>query len=80
MRRSAVSAAANIVEGAARRSDRDYERFLDISFSSLRELGYYIDLATELNYLGTQEVEELRELQQFATANLGALLKKRRSL
>ena len=80
MRRSAVSAAANIVEGAARRSSRDYNRFLEISFSSLRELGYYIDLAVELEYLDPDKATSLKDLQNTAAAKLGALLKQRRGV
>lgn len=45
MRRSAVSVAANIVEGCARRTEKEYIRFLNIAFASARELGYFIDLA-----------------------------------
>ena len=40
MRRAAVSVVANIVEGAARESGPDFLRFLNMSFGSLRELGY----------------------------------------
>jgi four helix bundle protein len=50
MRRAAVSAAGNIVEGCARSTERDYLHCLDISLGSLRELGYHIDLATRLEF------------------------------
>jgi four helix bundle protein len=52
MRRAAVSIAANIVEGCARKGLKDYVNFLNIAFGSLRELGYFIDLSHRLGYLG----------------------------
>ena len=40
MRRAAVSAASNLVEGCSRNSRIEYLRFLEIAYGSLRELGY----------------------------------------
>lgn len=57
IRRAAVSVPSNIVEGCAKSSEKDYLRFLDIAFGSLRELHYQIDLSFRLNYL-TQEHKE----------------------
>ncbi|MCH8344326.1 MAG: four helix bundle protein [Planctomycetes bacterium] len=61
LRRSAVSVAANIVEGAARESHREYLNFVNIAFGSLRETGYYIGLATRLGYLSPEIGEQLEE-------------------
>src|SRR5437660_12911210 len=51
LRRAAFSAAVNIVEGSARRSSREFRRFLDISLSSLTEVGYALRFARETSLL-----------------------------
>jgi four helix bundle protein len=79
MRRCAVSIPANIVEGCARCSEREYRRFLEISFGSVRELGYFIELAARLNYLTRGVAEELRTAQGRTAAALTALIRARRS-
>src|SRR6266550_1890458 len=50
-RRAAFSAAVNIVEGSARRSTKEFRRFLDISLSSLSEVGYALRFAHEAGLL-----------------------------
>ena len=51
MRRSAVSVAANIVEGHKRRRQKEFANFIVISQGSLEELKYHIRLCRDLTYL-----------------------------
>ena len=75
MRRCAVSVAANIVEGCARPSEKDLIRFLGISFASVRELGYFIDLSVRLAYLNSDTSKEATNLQGRTAAALAGLIK-----
>jgi four helix bundle protein len=61
MRRAAVSIAANIVEGCARKNEGEYLHFLNMAFGSLREVGYYIDLTQRLGMLPSEEGGPLSE-------------------
>lgn len=59
IRRSAVSVAANIVEGCGRTTTKDYLHFMSISLGSANEARYLIDLAMRLELLESPEAEEL---------------------
>jgi four helix bundle protein len=74
IRRAAVSAAANIVEGAARDSEKEYVQFLTVAFGSLREVGYYLDLACRLGYLSKEATAPLLEAQEEAARILSGLI------
>ena len=74
MRRSAVSVAANIVEGCARESEKEYLRFLGIAFGSVRELGYLADLSLRLGYLDETAASEIVTIQNRSAGSLGTLI------
>jgi four helix bundle protein len=65
-RRAAYSAAANIAEGAAKRGNAEFRRFLDISLGSLSELSYILLLARDLSYLKVEEWGEIEALRDHA--------------
>ena len=77
MRRCAVSVAANIVEGCGRRTEAEFDRFLDIAFGSVRELGYFIDLSGRLGFLTCDSETLLAKSQRRASGALAAVIKKR---
>lgn len=59
VRRAAWSAAANIVEGSAKRGPREFRRYLDITLGSLAELAYALQFARDRGFLEAARYEYL---------------------
>ena len=51
IRRAACSICANIAEGCGRKGDKEFARFLYITFGSAFELEYHLLLSSDLEYL-----------------------------
>jgi four helix bundle protein len=66
MRRAAYSAAANIVEGCAKKGAAEFRRFLDISLGSLAELSYFALLARDLKFLSMDAWREFEKAHELA--------------
>lgn len=64
MRRSAISVPSNIAEGCGRNSDKDFNRFLEISLGSSFELETQIIIAHELEFLTKEEFFDLSDKVQ----------------
>src|SRR5437879_12110535 len=66
MRRSAYSAAANIVEGCAKRGASEFRRFLDVALGSLAELSYLALLARDVHLLSHDALLESERMPDVA--------------
>ena len=75
MRRAAVSVATNIVEGCARSSQADYARFVEIAYSSARELEYQIGLCARLQLLRQERRQSLEPMCLKLCKALGGLVR-----
>ncbi len=79
IRRAAVSVPSNIVEGCARDTEKDFLRFLDIAFGSLRETAYQLSLSKRLQYISDPDYKRIKPLVTETEKVLGALIRTIRS-
>ncbi|MBM4036099.1 MAG: four helix bundle protein [Planctomycetes bacterium] len=74
VRRAALSAPTNIVEGCGRRTQRDYLAFLNRAETSLDEAGYLLTFAYRLGYLKQQDAQRLLAMYDEAARVLDGLI------
>ncbi|MFC0185663.1 four helix bundle protein [Pseudarcicella hirudinis] len=59
IRRSGISIPTNIAEGCGKPSEKDFARFLGISFGSCQEIEYLMLLARDLDYLNEANYDSI---------------------
>lgn len=74
LRRAAASVAANIAEGSARGTQRDYLHFLYIARGSLTETQYFIHLSRRLGFISSDRELAISEQLKRTFACLHALI------
>ena len=74
MRRSAVSIPANLAEGYARKSKKEYSQFIAISFGSATELETYLIISKELRFIDEEVYNKLTSLLTEILKMLNVLL------
>ena len=61
LRRTTVSIASNIAEGASRKSNKDFSRFLTIALGSCYEVETQLLISNDLEFISDKQNEELQE-------------------
>ena len=75
IRRSSVSIMANIAEGFARRSDKDFANFLNISRSSVAEVQSHLYVALDQEYIDSADFETIYSKLEETSRMIFALAK-----
>ena len=75
LRRAALSVSVNIVEGAARRTLREYVSFLNVAAASSAEVMYLFSVAGRSGYVGARDAGRLEASFRELLKSLRALLR-----
>ena len=74
LRRAALSTSANIVEGSARRTTREFLNFINIAAGSATEARYLLDVSGRLGYIPVGDATDFVSRYTELTARLQALI------
>ena len=76
LRRAALSIPTNLVEGYARKGDKELARFVNISVGSLAEVEYLLSFANRLGYLKEDSYRKIEKLRSDVGSLSWSLYKK----
>ncbi len=76
MKRAALSIVLNIAEGAGKRSDRDFRRYLQNSLGSVHELLAAYDVAVSEKLITQQEWSQIAQILLEMRNQLGGFTKR----
>jgi len=76
LRRAALSVPTNIVEGYARKGDKELARFVSIAIGSLAETEYLLNFSHRLGYLTEKEYSRIELLRSEVGKLLWSFYKK----
>jgi four helix bundle protein len=79
IRRASISTMNNIAEGFGRKSNKEFIRYLEISFTSANEVKSLLYAANDLGYLSSEIVTELQTKAEGVKSQNLALIKYLRS-
>lgn len=75
IRRATVSIAANLAEGSSRVSSKDQAHFYHIAYSSAIEVLSHLLIATDLNFMNENQLQELRTQLEEITVKINSIRK-----
>ena len=64
LRRASISVVLNYIEGYARRRDKVFRNFLDISYGSLKEAKYLVYFCHKRKFIGSEEYKRLVDMSE----------------
>ncbi|MBU2578785.1 four helix bundle protein [Patescibacteria group bacterium] len=64
IRRAVISVPLNAIEGFARQSEKEYRRFLEISYGSLKEVKYLLYFAYIEKYICKKDYDKILDLSE----------------
>lgn len=71
--RAAISIPSNIAEGSGRRSTKEYIRFINVAYGSLMECETQLHIASNLQYIQRQKLNDLLAITSEIARMLNAL-------
>jgi four helix bundle protein len=80
IRRASSSVPANIVEGNARRSSKEFAQYLIQARGSLSETQYFLELSRDLNYITESDYLNIIDMSTEVAKMLNSLITKIKSL